>query len=208
MASQSHASEMFADCLGTPAALAENAAREYQRRSVWGRHPWLTFVALPIPIMLCVWTAFFASLMGMSALTGPVLGERYNLDGKTFDRWPTSIIWSAETLWHIGVFLPPLAVAVGFCLLVARHRLAWKWAVASCVLVALAALMFQAHLELPSEPGGGRAMLGFGLSPALFAAHLPQGLLPLLVALGFARRCSAERPVDAEPVEHYVARAA
>src|SRR6476660_6646776 len=53
--------------LGEPAPLALFAAEKYHARSFWGRHPVVTFLVGPLPLLVAVWlpTVFSLTEFGM-----------------------------------------------------------------------------------------------------------------------------------------------
>src|SRR4051812_37964499 len=44
--------------LGEPTQLALFAAEQYHARSFWGRHPWVTYLLAPLPLLVTCWIAF------------------------------------------------------------------------------------------------------------------------------------------------------
>src|SRR6476620_2179631 len=44
--------------LGKPAHLALFAGEQYHARSFWGRHPWVTYLLGPLPLLVVCWIGF------------------------------------------------------------------------------------------------------------------------------------------------------
>ena len=62
--------------LGEPTQLAIFAAEQYRARSFWGRHPTVTFLLGPLPLLLISWiiTGFLSGLWTTDGIT--YIGER------------------------------------------------------------------------------------------------------------------------------------
>jgi hypothetical protein len=175
--------------LGTPETLADNAEREYRRRTFAGRRPIWTFVIAPIPLtalltvgwlladyLTCCGVELVGQLAGMESIfeppAGPVGAFRiviYNFFGVSF------------------CYLP----AATACLLLGRSAARagrhWIWALAACSLAALIAgcchwLIMPITADRPSE----QFAFGFGW-PGLrgMFQHWRQILIPLALG-GFA----------------------
>src|SRR5882757_2285663 len=48
--------------LGEPAQLALFAAEQYHARSFWGRHPRITFLVAPLPLMIVMWMLYLSAI--------------------------------------------------------------------------------------------------------------------------------------------------
>ena len=47
--------------LGEPAQLALFAGEQYHARSFWGRHPWMTYLLGPLPLLVAMWVLYLAA---------------------------------------------------------------------------------------------------------------------------------------------------
>src|SRR4051812_18136139 len=61
--------------LGEPAQLALFAADQYHARSFWGRHPLVTYLLGPLPLLIGMWVLYLSALLIPTYCIG-TLGER------------------------------------------------------------------------------------------------------------------------------------
>lgn len=178
MSKDAHGSTDLSARIGDPIRLAEVAAAEYRKANFWGRHPILTFLLAPIPLVVVVWIAMFAA--GMLTMYGR------NEGGDGADSWPIPLIWTSIVWFRVASVIPPALVALLLCYLARRGGLSWRWSLAACLLVAVIAGLFRGQLELPRAMSKGQLMLGFGFGLAGWFQPLLQFSLPLATGLGFA----------------------
>jgi hypothetical protein len=178
--------------LGAPEDIARRAAHELRRRTYAGRHPFVTFVAAPLPtaalllIGLCVPFLLIVTVVPDDYAPGH------------FPAWAgavmRSVVWSMQ-------FVPFIAGALLFCHLAKRATCGARWSFVACALVAMLAGSFAVQLTLPTgAAGSGSLMMGFAL-PFGFA-HWPapfgsmqwlQALAPIAVwSLCFRRELAAK----------------
>ncbi|MBN1589961.1 MAG: hypothetical protein JW888_10635 [Pirellulales bacterium] len=178
--------------LGRPEEVAEAAVANYRRARFVGRHPWLTFLVAPIPTVVLTWTVSFLTILAFFYLLPSVLGDAYNVEGKTADQWPPVLLSAVWGLHYAGKFLPSAVVAVLFCYLARRSGRKLRWALLACGLVAVFSFGFNSSLLLPETPGGhGQYTVGLGISPdtlRLEWIYVVQFAVPLLIGLLFVLR--------------------
>jgi hypothetical protein len=159
----------------------EHAAAEFRRRTFVGRHPIITFIVAPIPVVVASIIAVVLSLMTIGWLIPEDM-----LHG------PSGIAISSVALsviaWTVRV-LPFAACAVVFARAASRSGCDWRWGTAAAVLVAAFAGTFNVWYHVPTAMAdSGQFGIGFGLPPG--PVQLAQCGLPLVVALWHAWRGS------------------
>src|SRR3954467_12036831 len=98
--------------MGNPAQLAVFAAEQYPARSFWGRHPLMTFVFGPLPMLLAGWFAagFGVVWAGMGLVY--VLGHWFGLSqemARPQDHILAQSLIMCVVSWFI-VVIPPLTL--------------------------------------------------------------------------------------------------
>ena len=171
--------ETHATRLGAPDEIARCAAHELRRRTYAGRHPFVTFVAAPLPIAVIL-------LVGLCVPLLLVLGAIPDDYGGA-ERLPAWTEFLVQAIVCAMQFAPFLAGAILFCHLAKRAVCGARWSFVACALVALLAGSFAVSLSLPTGgPGSGSLMMGFKIPPG--PAQWFQALVPLAVWLVYVRR--------------------
>ena len=174
--------------LGSTDQIAAAAHREFRRRTFAGRHPWLTFVALPVAVVPLV---FVCSILGLFAVEWVVIATlewliepepRFLLSEAT----ETRVAWWILAAFDCYVRFVPFAIATWmFCRWGKRCEMRW-WPLIACAIVALIA-GFLSTKSIPAsgdEPG----MWMVGLATHFEQRQLFQLLVPLAVAAGMLFR--------------------
>ena len=166
--------------LGAPEDIARHAAHELRRHTYAGRHPFVTFVAAPLPtavlllVGLCLPFLLILSLVPDEYAPGD------------FPRWAAAVL---QTVVWAMPYVPFIAGAFVFCHLATRAFCGARWSFVACGLVGLLAGSFTVSLNLPnSGPGSGSLMMGLGYRLPPSPAQWLQALAPLAVWLVSARR--------------------
>ncbi|MGD9637417.1 MAG: hypothetical protein AB7G28_02075 [Pirellulales bacterium] len=151
--------------LGNDRLLLKRTIREYQARFWVGRWPLLTFLILPVPVLIL---SFAATLFGLFCLTwlvgSPLATEPVVYDG---------VISSGEYSWNVALraifmFALPAGVLSGLFWLARRAAMSWRWiGVTACV---LALAVSSARWGFP-DPVLHNQKLGYNGSP-LPADHI------------------------------------
>lgn len=174
--------------LGEPACLAVFAAEQYHARSFWGRHPVVTFVLVPLPMLVI---SCFLALYGIAWLSA---GANYALEhwfGLSISNWQpgdhlmVQVAAIVFVSWLLIVALP-MAVAWPLCRIAARNAFNWHWPIASCFLLAFANGCLAVSYRLSVQPHEGYFSidLGFALSPQwLLLVFLPKFAAAMAIGL-------------------------
>jgi hypothetical protein len=192
-----------ADRLGDPQALVDAIVSTYRARTFWGRHPWLTFVIAPIPLVIL-------SFIGVILLTvlmeraGDCFGIGLWPEKKVISEWPVVSVWCLLSFYYGLMFAPSVLASLSLCRLASRAGWDFRWILASCLIVGMFAGSMCYRCVLPATPGTGNIMIGWmGYPlPEIGAFHISfmhqavQGVVPVaigLVAAWRSRRCRLPR---------------
>ena len=174
--------------LGAPQDIAQQAGKEFRRRSFLGRHPILTFVLLPIVALLASLAVELASFVAVGSVLKSLGPE---LSSERFSPWA---VGGMRLLCTLAVVLPALLMAALFAWLAARTGVNRKWPVITAVILGLLAGASQLDMQLAPGEGQSKLMLGMGLSTAFAATffQLSKFAVPLGIGLWvFSRRLRA-----------------
>lgn len=154
--------------LGEPAQLALFAGEQYHARSFWGRHPWVTFVLGPLPLLVVLWILYLAAIWIPTYCIG-TFGERMGwwtesgADSRTTDYLLTQAVVLTCFTWGLAV-LPPLGAALALCRVYRRNTLDRHWPIIGCVLLATVAAALHISWRLHTGVGPNeRGMIMFGI---------------------------------------------
>lgn len=187
--------------LGNPTQLAIFAADEYHSRTFWGRHPLVTFLFAPLPLLVAFWIVFPLTLFAILWVVGTASQYAFGLADDAFrpeDHLLLQAVATAFFSWYILV-LPPLVAAALLCRTYRRNALDWRWPLLGCALVAAAAAMFQVSCRLAtgsSEAERGLAMIGVNWGWTLtwfLTTFLPKFTLAMGIALLLIKRAQQKR---------------
>jgi hypothetical protein len=162
--------------LGDCDQLAATAAAQFRRRTFAGRHPWWTFAAAPVPLLLLATTAYVLLLSGLGRL----------VQGKTMTTHPQSVAAFVWTCYGVAYVPAALAAAV-LCRAAVRAGYGWKSYLPACLLLGLLAGMIVVNCTPPVSPGSGKLMIGLSLGRSMPFQPL-QAFVPLAVAAVAALR--------------------
>ena len=139
--------------LGDVERLGDELVRKYRARSFAGRHPLLTFVAAPLPLVVTLWAATFfagwAAVFNVAELLGNALEQRAPTDWVA-GTWPLPT-WLVLTVHYAIEALPPAVCAWWFCRLASRSGRELRWAVVACGLIVLLSCLVYSDLRMPGE---------------------------------------------------------
>jgi hypothetical protein len=167
--------------LGDPKSLGELAAKQYYSRSFLGRHPILTFLVLPLPLV-CVQIIAIGLLMFIPNLVMTWL----NIDlGDGFNTPPplAESLILALLSWLLVVG-PPLAAGLLLCSIARKNQLDWRWAAVACALIAVHCALFFISSQLKVAPAEGLFVIGFDLATSahwIFGRFLPKFSIALAI---------------------------
>lgn len=180
--------------LGPVDELAEAAEAGYFRRTIFGRHPVMTFLIAPAPALIFGWALFMAAALLLFKAAPLVLGSAFDTAGRPVAQWPTAMVALAWGLHWAARFLPPALLALFFWWLTSRSGLSWRWSLAACALVALLAGAYTSQLQLPVAPGEGTLTIGLGISSSPSLLQWGQFAVPALIGVVSAWRLASMRP--------------
>ena len=163
--------------MGHPDEIAAAVDHHAVRARFAQRHPVITYLFTPIPLLITLWIAYVAGLAGI-------------LSGFASYRDTTWAVQVARVLVHGVAYIPAvvLTLAIAWVAIRSHTRLVWWFSAAG--LVALVSGMMMVSLTMPTTPGTGQLQVGLGFPPAL--SHWPQFLVPLALTAVFAMRAGAK----------------
>jgi hypothetical protein len=189
--------------LGEPAQLALFAAEQYHARSFWGRHPLVTYLLGPLPLLAACFFAYGLAFWAVSWIASFVGTYVLGWTEATFAN-PAESIWLQAVLlallcWYVTVF-PPLTAAWLLCRTYRRNAIDWRWPVIGCTLLAIVCGLFNTSYNIATEPNTGRFMLGFdvGQSSAWLLRFLPKFAVALAIGLLLIHRARQQLALEAE----------
>jgi len=141
----------------------------------WGRHPLITFVALPLPVFLLL----FLGLVWLGAQVSGVAAWSAHRDSLPEPDW------AMITAGFYAAFFGAIALtAVIWCHLARRCCCGLKWSLISCFVIFLHGLFFHAGFSPPHGQEFGNFWIGYHLRASL-SPELIAWLTPLVVFGGY-----------------------
>lgn len=158
--------------LGTPEQLAAVAKIEYQRRTFAGRHPFLMFVAGPVPVV--IGTLLVTLLIATHGFwwIDVALGGSFGTDAPR-----SSLEIGILQVLNVVVRFVPFALCAWLFVHLGRQSSHRAWSSAACGLVAIVGLFFFAGIS--REPAPGRAGWYFGFDSTIGLDRIVQAAVPL-----------------------------
>jgi hypothetical protein len=181
------------DRLGEPTQLAIFAAEQYRARSFLGRHPIVTFVLGPVPLLVVCWIVTMLGIVWTGMGLAYVCEHWFGLSEATWE--PKDHLWTqAITMvafsWFVIVF-PPLSVAVLLCRIARRNAVNWRWPIAACTLLAIVSGFLTVSYRLALARNEGQTMIGFNLGSSfqwLLITYLPKFAMAFAIGLLLVKR--------------------
>lgn len=170
MSAEAWDSETLTKRLGHPQEIAAAADRRRLPVRFAQRHPIITYLLTPIPLLILLWIAYLAGLVGI--LSG--------FESYKDTAWAVRL---AGLLIHSVAYVPAVVLTLAIAHVAVRSRAKVGWWLAAAGLVAIVSGMLMVSLTVPTTPGTGRLEVGMGFPPAL--SHLPQLLIPLALTAVF-----------------------
>jgi hypothetical protein len=189
--------------LGEPAQLAIFTAEQYHARSFWGRHPFVTYLLGPLPLLVGCFVAygllFWAATLVVSFVGTHTLGWTEATFANAADFIWLQAVLLALLCWYATVF-PPLTAAWLLCRTYRRNALDWRWPVVGCMLLAIVCGLFHTSYTIGTEPGKGQFMLGLdvGNSSGWLLRFLPKFAIALAIGLLVIHRARQQLTLEAE----------
>lgn len=170
--------------MGKPEVIAAAADRPHVPVRFAQRHPLITFLVTPIPLLIVLWIAYFAGAIGLLS------GFQSHRD----DAWAIRL---ATIIVHGVAYVPAILLTSAIAWLAVRSRVKTGWWLTAAGLVALVSSMVMVTLTITPTPGTGTMQFGLGFPPVL--AHWPQFVIPLALTalfLIYAQRKGYRDPIS------------
>jgi hypothetical protein len=179
--------------LGEPTQLAIFAAEQYRARSFWGRHPVVTFVLGPLPLLLISWIIIGCAVV-WTAEGITYIGEHW------FGIEQDKIVY-ADHLWQqagvmsfciwIIVALPPILVVAVMCRTARKNAVKWRWPIVACTLISFVVGFLAVSYRLALQPHEGSITLGVDLDSSIrwfLLTYLPKFAAAMFIGLLLVKR--------------------
>ena len=144
MSAEAVKSDYLETRLGQPQELA-TAAAEATRAKFALRHPIVTFLLLPVPVLLLLWVAYTMGLAGILSLF-----QSYK-DAS----WATT---AAGILIHGLAYVPAIVLTMIIAWVAHRSRARLAWWLTASTLVAFVSGLLMVTFRMPTAPGTGNRM--------------------------------------------------
>ncbi len=155
------------DRLGTADEIVRSAKVNLPESAFARRHPYVTYLVAPVPVLIVSWIAYLAALIGIVNLIKPAAIEPWH--GRV-----AGIVISGMA------YIPTLVVVLAITWIAARSHSKLRWWLAGALPVALLSALLIVGFQMPTAPGTGKLSVGFGMPPGL--GQLPQFLIPMIAA--------------------------
>jgi hypothetical protein len=191
--------------LGDPATLAMFAAEQYQDRSFFGRHPILTFLIGPIPLLFAGATLLSVLVSGFGFaiesanwISNAAFGQP--LVSFAEEEHPYVQAISLALMSWAAIVFPLLLAAWILSRIAARNAVPWKWPAMACGILAAVAGVSWVSYQIKTMDRPGTFMVGFQLNASIewfLMSFLPKFALALAIGLLLIHR-SQQRALVAE----------
>ncbi len=166
--------------LGLPSQIATAAAHEFRKQHFSGRHPVITFVALPVLALPMLWAAILLGLVAVGKAIARLSGLE-STGTTSLSQLPDWFVASLPIIAATIVLAPVIASAAFFCRLAAKAVVNWKWPMLTCFLLAVVGGMAISDVSMPTAGSGGRLVFGFGVRRNPAASQIVQFSVPLAI---------------------------
>lgn len=179
-----HSDAAAAQKLGHAKDIGQAVSEGLRRATFAGRHPWILFAALPLPLMLVEWCAFFLIGGGGLYLLAAWLGLDLLADEAPLAQWPPLLVGYLHALLFLAGFWPPLGLTWAWATLARRAGCGESWVWLSAFLFGLGALSYRYRVFEAADHVQGE----FGLQGLPSPLQFAQFLMPLAAAAWMIRR--------------------
>jgi hypothetical protein len=186
--------------LGEPTQLALFAAEQYHGRTFWGRHPVITYLLVPLPLLIAMFAGYVVSLMSVGYCIGTVGEWITDWRINEFEHPYLQAVLFALLTWGT-IVLVPLASALVLCRVYRRNALSVRWPIIGCILLSLVMAVFNTKWRLATGTADGErgmVMLGFYVgtsASAILGVYLPKFALALGIGLLLVKRAQQQLAV-------------
>ncbi len=158
---------------------AQSPKGDMPRAAFAQRHPILTYVVAPLPILVALWVAYLFALIALVSLWKPV----------SYETWHANV---AGVLINGLAYVPSVLVMLAITWTVVRSASKLRWWLIGSLPVVLFSALLVVSFRMPTAPGNGNLSVGLSLPPGL--AQVPQFIVPLVAALALMAFCHLRRP--------------
>jgi hypothetical protein len=178
--------------LGEPTQLAIFAAEQYRARSFWGRHPAVTFLLGPLPLLVACWIATMMGITGIGMGLN-VCEQWFGMVKNTTDplSHPFLVALIIAVIGWCAIAFPPLTVAALLCRVARRNAVRWRWPIAACAILALVAAFITVSYRFPIPPNNGQFIVGFyydWTAKWFLLSYLPRFVAAIAIGLLLVKR--------------------
>lgn len=156
--------------LGTADEIVKSAKANLPTGAFARRHPIVTYLLAPLPLLIVLWIAYLAALIGIVTLFKPTV----------FEPWHARV---AGVLISGLAYVPTLLVVLAITWIAVRSQSKVRWWLAGALPVAFLSALLVVSFRMPTAPGTGSLNVGFSVPPGL--AQFPQFVVPMLIATAF-----------------------
>jgi len=156
--------ETATERVGKPEDLAATAGEEYRRRSWLGRHPKITFLIAPLPLLVLSWMLCLLVFVGTAELVEELSEGPQGITKSTVSAMTLLLM---ETAFYVWAAAPFVLTACLLCWTALRTARGPKWILAAGLIITLVAAMYQLEMVLPTQPGSGKLSADMGFPPWL-----------------------------------------
>jgi hypothetical protein len=156
--------------LGTADDIVQSAKANLPTGAFARRHPIVTYLVAPLPLLIVLWIAYLAALIGMVSLFKPTV----------YEPWHARV---AGVLISGLAYVPTLLVVLVITWIAIRSQSKVRWWLAGALPVAFLSALLVVSFRMPTAPGTGNLNVGLVLPPSI--AQFPQFIVPMLIATAF-----------------------
>lgn len=152
--------------LGSPQDVAAVAKQQISHSFFAQRHPIITFLVFPLPLLAILLVGYTLGLIGL--LSG--------FKSYSDVAWVASI---AGVLINGLAYVPAILLTLVIAWIAIRSKTRLTWWLGAAMLIAVVSGLLGVTYRMPTTPGTGVLQVGFGFPPQL--AQLPQTVIPLVI---------------------------
>lgn len=178
-------SQTIAGRMGSATDVAGSAAAEFRQASFWRRHPFLSFIALPILVVPILWIPGMAGVDLIAAAQ-----NSWDFNTISPSQFSPGVLALMQLCCVAATLLPAVAAGVFFAWLGARKGLQARWPMIACTIVGLMSAETKVgFLMTPLAETNAWQTIEFGwwAGPGLIL-KLVKVALPLAVCVWILRR--------------------
>jgi glucan phosphoethanolaminetransferase (alkaline phosphatase superfamily) len=186
--------------LGEPAQLALFAAEQYHSRTFWGRHPVVTYLLAPLPLLVAMFTGYVVSLLCVGYCLQTIGNWVTDWQINEYEHPYAQAMFLTLLIWG-ALVMPPILSALVLCRVYRRNALSIRWPIIGCAVLSLVMAVINTDWRLATgieEGQRGMIMVGFYASTsirAILGTYLPRFALAFAIGLLLVRRAKQQLAV-------------